>query len=60
MEITIDIKYKQIIIEAFEDYQYKIALELNEMKGQKLDKRRKELTRKQKLVEELRRKLNTV
>ena len=59
MDIAIDIKYKEIILEAFEDFQYKIALELNDLKGHKLNKERKALTTKQKLVEELQRKLNS-
>lgn len=58
MEITIDEKYKLIMREALSDYHYKISLELNGMKGQAMTKIRKELTQKQKWVEELRSQLD--
>jgi len=58
MKISIDAKYKDVMHEAFSDYLYKISLELNEMKGQAMDNRRKELTKKQRLAEDLRRQLN--
>ena len=54
MEIKLDGKYRTILREALSDYQYKISLELNKMKGQALTSHRKELTKKQRLVEELR------
>jgi len=49
---------KQKEVKALSDYQYKISLELNEMKGQSLTKSRKELTAKQRLIGELRRQLS--
>jgi len=58
MKLSIDEKYKDVMLEALGDFLYKISLELNEMKGQSMTKRRKELTKKQKLVEEVRRRLN--
>lgn len=57
MTISIDKKYKPILVEALNDYLYKVSLELNKLKGQPLTKRRKELSKKQRLIEELRDKL---
>jgi hypothetical protein len=59
MEIKFDRKYKEIILESLAEYQYKVALELNEFKGHSMTKRRKELTQKQKLLEELQQELNS-
>ena len=55
--MEIDEKYRSIIREALSDYLYKVSLELNDMKGKALTDRRKELTSKQKLLEELRNEL---
>ena len=54
MEIKFEGKYRMILKEALSDYQYKISLELNKLKGQPLTSHRKELTKKQRMVEELR------
>ena len=59
MAISIDEKYRAILIEVLSDYLYKVSLELNELKGQALTKRRKELSVKQRLIEELRYKINS-
>ena len=60
MELRIDSKYKDILLEALDDYQYKLALKLNELRGQALTKQRKELTQKQKYVEELKSTMNAL
>ena len=52
-DMTLDKKYFDLLKEALSDYQYKIALELNDLKGHSLTKRRKELTQKQRHLEEL-------
>ncbi len=52
--ISIEEKYKDIVKEALGEYLYKISLELNEMKGKAMTNRRKELTKKQRLLEEVR------
>lgn len=54
MAISIDEKYRPVLIEVLNDYLYKVSLELNELKGQPLTKKRKELSKKQRLIEELR------
>ncbi len=51
--LTIDPKYKSILLEALEEMMYKLSLQLNDLKGGPLTKERKELTEKQNLVEEL-------
>ena len=51
--IELDTKYKPILLEALEESMYKISLELNELKGGPLNKRRKELTNKQQSIERL-------
>ena len=58
MELKINRKFRMILNEALSDYHYKISLELNSMKGQPLTSQRKELTKKQRLVEELRNQLD--
>ena len=55
--MEIDEKYRNVIREALSDYLYKVSLELNDMKGKALTDRRKELTKKQQLLEELRNEL---
>ncbi len=42
-----------MILEALDDYLYKISIELSDLKGQAMNNRRKELTKKQKLTEQL-------
>ena len=54
MAISIDEKYRPVLIEVLNDYLYKVSLELNELKGQPLTKKRKELSKKQRLIEQLR------
>ena len=51
--IELDIKHKDVLLEALEELMYKLSLELNELKGGPLDKRRKELTQKQQSIEQL-------
>ncbi|MCB0600235.1 MAG: hypothetical protein KDC28_03375 [Saprospiraceae bacterium] len=51
--ISVDSKYKDILLEAVEDLMYKISLELNNMKGGPLTAERKKLTNKQKTLEEV-------
>ncbi len=51
--IQLDSSYRPLLLEALEDKMYKLSLQLNEMKGQALTERRKELTKKQKKLEEL-------
>lgn len=53
--IEIEKKYQSILLEALEDMLYKLSLQLEDLKGQPLDTERKELSRKQELVEELQR-----
>lgn len=51
--MTLDPKYKGILLEALEDLMYKLSLQLAELKGGPLTKERKALTEKQSLLEEL-------
>ncbi len=51
--LNIHTKYNTVLLEALEDLMYKLSLQLNELKGEPMDKRRRELTEKQKAVEEL-------
>ena len=51
--MEIDNKYRPVLLEAMEDLMYKISLELEKMKGQPLTAKRKQLTKKQKEIEEL-------
>ncbi|MDF1697966.1 MAG: hypothetical protein P1U56_19115 [Saprospiraceae bacterium] len=53
MAMEIDEKYHSLLKEALGEYQYKLALELNALKGHALTERRKNLTQKQRLLEEL-------
>lgn len=54
MAIQIDGTYKAVLLEALNDQLYKVSLELNALKGQPLTNKRKELSRKQRLLEEVR------
>ena len=58
MKTSIEEKYRGVVLEAMNDYLYKVSLELNQLKGGAMTNRRKELTRKQKLMEEIRSHLN--
>lgn len=53
--IPIDPTYKDLLLEALEDMMYKLSLQLDELKGEPLDARRKQLTKKQQKVEKLQR-----
>lgn len=53
MKTVIEPKYAEVLHEALDDFQYKIALELNALKGKAMTDRRKKLTKHQKLVEAL-------
>ena len=50
---NIEPKYKPILLEALEDLMYKLSVQLDDLKGGPLTKERKELTKKQSLLEEL-------
>lgn len=51
--MEINDKYQSVLLEAMEDLMYKISLNLEGMKGQPMGRHRKELTQKQKEIEEL-------
>lgn len=51
--IELDKENRIILLEALEDLMYKLSLQLEDLKGGPLDKRRKELTQKQASVEKL-------
>lgn len=51
--MTIDPKYKPILLEALEDMMYKLSMQLEPHKGKPLTGERKQLTAKQNAVEEL-------
>ena len=51
--MKIDIKYKSILLEAMEELMYKLSLQLEDLKGKPLTKKRKELTKKQVDLEKL-------
>lgn len=51
--MTIDPKYKSILLEALEDMMYKLSIQQEKLKGKPLTAERKEITNKQTLVEEL-------
>lgn len=51
--MTIDPKYKPLLLEALEELMYKLSLQLEELKGKPLTTYRKELTEKQATIEEL-------
>lgn len=58
--MTIDPKYKPILLEALEEMMYQLSLELAELKGEPLTPERKKLTAKQNLVEELQHLISSV
>ena len=51
--LEIDPKYKPILLESLEDLMYKISMQLEDLKGEPLTTSRKQLTQKQKHIEEL-------
>ncbi len=51
--MSIDPKYKPVLLEALGELMYKISLELENVKGGPLTTWRKELTHKQEMVEQL-------
>lgn len=51
--MNIDVKYKDILLEALEDKMYQISLRLNDMKGMAMTEERKRLTRMQRQIEKL-------
>lgn len=51
--MTIDPKYKPVLLEALEDMMYKLSLQQEKLKGKPLTPERKEITDKQTQVEEL-------
>lgn len=51
--MEIDSKNKDLLLEALEELMYKLSLQLDDLKGRPMDKRRKELTDKQKAIEKL-------
>ena len=57
--LQIDPKYQPILLEALEELMYQLSLQLEEYKGKPLDKGRKQLTKKQALVEKLQHLIST-
>ena len=57
--IRLDPKYHPLLLEAIEDYLYRLSLQLAEMKGGPLTADRKALTHKQKMLEELHKQLSS-
>ena len=51
--MNVDIKYKDVMIEALSDLMYKLSLEQEAFRGKPNTKQRKTLTKKQELVETL-------
>ena len=51
--MKIDIKYKDILLDALEDRMYKVSMRLNGMRGQAMNRERKRWTRLQKEIERL-------
>jgi hypothetical protein len=51
--LQLDPKYKPLLLEALEDLMYKISMEQEKLKGQSMNKQRKELNKKQEAAEEL-------
>ncbi len=54
MAIQIDDKFKDVLVEVLDDYLYRVSLELNALKGQPMTSNRKDLTKNQRKMEELR------
>lgn len=51
--MKIDAKFKPLLLEALEEYMYKLSLQLNDLKGGPLTPERKALTQKQEMLEQL-------
>jgi hypothetical protein len=51
--IKIEAKYQDLLLEAVEELMYRVALQLSELKGGALTSQRKELSLKQKQLEDL-------
>ena len=58
--MKIDDKYQPILLEALEDMMYKLSLELEGEKGKPMSKYRRELTKKQAMVEKLQHLISTL
>ncbi len=56
--MNIDAKYNPILLEALEDMMYKLSIQLDGLKGGPLTKERKDLTKKQAMLEELQHKIS--
>ena len=46
-------KYRETLLVALEEYMYKLSLELNKYKGQPMTQTRRDLTNKQRALEDL-------
>jgi hypothetical protein len=51
--LAIDSKHRELLLEAVEELMYKVSLELTKLKGSPLTAERKQLTEKQKRLEEI-------
>lgn len=58
--ILIDVKSKALLLEALGELMYKVAIELQHLKGQPLTSKRKELTKKQEKLEALQHKISSI
>lgn len=56
---NIDAKHIPLLLEAIEELLYKTALRLEEFKGEPMNKERRELSQKQRELEQLRHELST-
>ena len=52
-------KYRTTLLTALEEYMYQVSLQLSELKGQPLTKKRQELTKRQAELEELQHLIST-
>ena len=57
--LSIDPKFKPILLEALEEFMYKLSIEQEKLKGKPLTAIRKALTEKQSMVEELQHHIST-
>jgi len=57
--MELDSKFKPILLEALEELMYKLSLQLDELKGGPMNRKRKELTAKQSKIEELQHLIST-
>ena len=58
--LQINAKNKMLLLEALGELMYKVAIELQQLKGQPLTRKRKELTKKQKQLEALQHQISTM